>query len=140
LEVEIKVGRQGSEKLILTDISNSACIDFQLKSFIKTFGLKESAFGFLKEIIMKQVAVRKEEIYIQSHSKCSNRCKCHNKMNEFQKREKKVLAVVSNNQLQVRKNSISIQNLKIRLNTSRSKDERENSQSRSRGISNSVIK
>lgn len=89
---------------------------------------------------MKQVAARKEEIYIQSHSKCSNRCKCHNKMNEFQKRQKKVLAVVSNNQLQVRKNSISIQNLKIRLNTSRREDERENSQSRSRGFSHSGLK
>jgi hypothetical protein len=86
LEIDIKVGKQGSEKLILTDISNSACIDFQLKAFIKTFGLKETAFNFLKEIIMKQVAARKEEIYIQSHSKCSIRCKCHDKMNEFQKR------------------------------------------------------
>ena len=51
-------------------------IEYQIKTFIKAHGLKDTAFSFIKELISKQIGQRREQIYQQSHSKCSKHCKC----------------------------------------------------------------
>jgi len=47
----------------LSDINNSNYINFQIRNFMKEHQLKEAAFSYIKEIIMKQISSRKEEIY-----------------------------------------------------------------------------
>jgi hypothetical protein len=74
-----------------------SCIEYQIRGFIKANGLKETAFSYIKEIIVKQIGQRREEIYRQSHSKCSKNCKCETKMQDFQEKEKRILGVITLN-------------------------------------------
>lgn len=62
---------------------------------MKVNTLKEAAFGYIKEIIMKQISRRKDEIYRESHSKCSKNCKCQDKMHTFNIKEQKILGVIT---------------------------------------------
>ena len=62
--MQIKIGKQGqTNEIHLIDIKNTNYIELQIRSFIREHTLKEAAFSYIKEIIMKQISRRRDEIY-----------------------------------------------------------------------------
>lgn len=60
LIVEINIGKKGEPKCIrLCDINNMNYIDQEIKWFIKNNALKDSAFAFIREVILKQITIKK---------------------------------------------------------------------------------
>lgn len=60
LIVEINIGKKNEIKCIrLCDINNMNYVDQEIKWFIKNNGLKDSAFGYIKELIVKQISHKK---------------------------------------------------------------------------------
>ena len=96
LVIRINTGGRGEiGEIKLTDITNTNYINYQIKDFIRSKGLKETAFAYIKDIILKKIAQKKEEIYLESHSKCSRNCKCSSKLHHFEEKEKLILGAIA---------------------------------------------